>query len=551
MATSTQHRADAEDVAAAAVEARALVAQVLSPTAVGGSVAGWAAALGELQSLADVVAAAQDEVVVRLSAIEPVALETGEVVETHRALGHVALDAPAVVSGVLAISAVHAERRVREAVRRAADGPEGTSTSTGLGGLHAAMAAGRLDAHRAQVVAHELEEVPAEVASGVVAALAPWFEHEDASRLRRRARRVLAAVSPDLLRQRAVRVRAASGLRRWADEPGVDTWLGTFPSEEACAAWAAVDTLAQRYVEDGTCEHLERARARALTDLVTSNATVEVHVQLLTTAGAPRVAARAEDAAVGDGAPVVGHAEVGDGAPVADDAGVEDGARAADDDLVAVHGMHAGDPDLVPRGWLARAAVVTDPTSPVPHAATGALTDPDGLLSTDAYRPGARLAALVRARDGRCRFPGCHVAARFCDLDHVRAWPAGPTSAANLACLCRRHHRVKQRLGWSVRAADDAVLHWTDPTGATRTTHPVDHRAVVLEAGDPGPPPPPRRSADPVHSPMEFRLEHHGADAPAAARGCRVEVHRPRRSVTITGLHPPRRRARLPVDPPF
>ena len=41
-------------------------------------------------------------------------------VESHRGLGHVALDAPAIVSGVLAISAVHAERRVRAAVRLAA-----------------------------------------------------------------------------------------------------------------------------------------------------------------------------------------------------------------------------------------------------------------------------------------------------------------------------------------------------------------------------------------------------------------------------------------------
>ncbi len=357
MATSTQRRVDAADVAAAAVDARTLVAGALSPTLVGGSVADWARALRELQVLADVVAAAQDEAIVRLAAIEPVVLETGELVETHRAPGHVALDAPAVVSGVLSVSAVHAERRVRDAVRRAADGPDGTATNTGLGGLHAAMAAGRLDAYRAQVVAAELEEVPAEVASGVVASLGPWFDREDATRLRRRTRRVLAAISPDLLRQRAVRARAASGLRRWVDEPGVDTWLGTFPSEDACAAWAAIDTLARQYVDDGTCEHLERARAKALTDLVTSNATVDVRVQLVAPVGAQVVEAPADHSPLDDR------------------------------DLVTVHGLHAGDADLVPRGWLARSATVTAPASPVLHPTSGALTDPDDDLATDAYRP--------------------------------------------------------------------------------------------------------------------------------------------------------------------
>lgn len=523
MATSTQRRADAADVAAAAVGARTLVSESLSPTLVGGSVADWAHALSELQALADVVAAAQDEAIVRLAAIEPVVLETGELVETHRAPGHIALDTPAVVSGVLSVSAVHAERRVRDAVRRAADGPDGTATSTGLGGLHTAMAEGRLDAYRAQVVAAELEEVPVEVASGVVASLGPWFDREDAARLRRRTRRVLAAISPDLLRQRAVRARAASGLRRWVDEPGVDTWLGTFPSEDACAAWAAIDTLARQYVDDGTCEHLERARAKALTDLVTSNATVDVRVQLVAPADAQVVAAPSDVTPLDDR------------------------------DLVTVHGLHAGDPDLVPRGWLSRATAITAPVSPVLHPTSGALTDPDDELATDAYRPGARLAALVRARDGRCRFPGCQVSARFCDLDHVLAWPLGPTSAANLACLCRRHHRVKQRPGWSVRMSADGALHWTDPTGAVRTTHPLDHRPLVLPARElEPPPPPPRRDAQTrVHSALEFGLEHRGGTAPPVTRGCRVEVRRPARAYRVTGLHPPRQRDPFPATPPF
>ena len=114
---------------------------------------------------------------------------------------------------------------------------------------------------------------------------------------------------------------------------------------------------------------------------------------------------------------------------------------------------------------------------------TGARLDPGDDLATDAYRPGAELTSLVRARDGRCRFPGCSVAARFCDLDHVRPWPIGRTAARNLLTLCRRHHRIKQRPGWRVRLAPDGTATWADPTGRERTTAPLDAlQSLVLRA---------------------------------------------------------------------
>ena len=112
-------------------------------TQVAGSLAQWAGALGSLQQVIDTASAVQDAVIARLAAIEPVVLEDGTIVETHRALGHAALDTPAIVSGVLNVAPVHAESRVRAALALAADGPAGTGTATGLGGLHAAMATGR------------------------------------------------------------------------------------------------------------------------------------------------------------------------------------------------------------------------------------------------------------------------------------------------------------------------------------------------------------------------------------------------------------------------
>lgn len=504
-----------ERLVVAARGACAGVRAALEELGAGGSVADWAAVIEELQAVVDVATAAQDAAMVRLAAVEHEWAEDGTVAEVRRAPGHVALDAPAVVSGALRITAVQAERRVRHAVRLASDGHG--AEPTGLGGLHAAMAEGRLDAYRSVVVAHELEEAPPEVAACVVAGLEAWFATEDAPRLRRRCRRMLARISPDLLRQRAVRARSESGLRRWVDEPGVDTWLGTFPSEEACTAWAAIDELAQRYVADGTCERIDRARAKALTDLVTSNATIDLRVTLV--------------------------------APLADPAAdVVPGCGATD--LVPVAGAAPGEPVLVERGWLKRAVAATtcraDRLGRVVAACdpvTGALVDVDDSLATDAYRPGARLARFVRERDGHCRFPGCHVAARFCDLDHVVPWPVGPTSATNLVCFCRRHHRVKQRAGWWARLAPDGTLTWTDPTGRVLTTTGRDQRGSVLpDRGADRPPPLTNHSLvlpDAPHSALEHHLEHRPPPRPWVLEYRPTHGHRSRRTTSPRG------------DPPF
>ncbi|MFL6154184.1 MAG: HNH endonuclease signature motif containing protein [Ornithinibacter sp.] len=524
------------EVEAAADAAVAALSAVLAPSDVSGSRQEWAAAAGSLQQVIDVATAAQDAAIVRLAAIEPDWLDDGTEVETHRALGHLALDAPSILSGVLSTTAVHAERRVRAAVHLAADGPVGSDTHTGLGGLHLAMAAGRLDAYRAGVVADELEHAPAEVRASVVAALEQHFEREDGTHLRRRCRRVLARISPDLLLQRAARARAESGLRRWVDEPGVDKWEGTFPSEEAAQAWAAIDALARQYVTDGHCATIERGRAKALTDLVAGNATITT---VLT------VAVPAEALPTPAGADIAGPVAVSPAPAAAPFRRANDGpervegrvARTGAGDLVEVTGPAAGQPVLVSGQWLAETAqTATTEVAPC-HPITGALISDDLTIGPggaalvpdsppgsragaggDAYRPSARIAKRIRARDRRCRFPGCTVAAVFCDLDHVRPWPAGRTTDDNLLCLCRRHHRIKQRPGWTMALTLDGVASFTDPTGRVRTTHPVDalHTTILATpltaASVPASPVSTSRARtvipDGPHTELEFRLEH-------------------------------------------
>ena len=106
--------------------------------------------------------------------------------------------------------------------------------------------------------------------------------------------------------------------------------------------------------------------------------------------------------------------------------------------------------------------VTTDPVS-------GVVVD----VGRRAYTPSAALADLVRARDRTCRFPGCRQPARRCDLDHVVRWPEGPTDAANLAALCRHHHRLKHQTQWTVRAGPGGELAWTTPTGHRYLTSPA------------------------------------------------------------------------------
>ena len=66
--------------------------------------------------------------------------------------------------------------------------------------------------------------------------------------------------------------------------------------------------------------------------------------------------------------------------------------------------------------------------------------------------PAQRRAAARRF--GGCCFPGCDAPPSWTDLHHVELWEDGGTTDLDLlAPLCRHHHGVVHRSGWSVRPA--------------------------------------------------------------------------------------------------
>lgn len=93
--------------------------------------------------------------------------------------------------------------------------------------------------------------------------------------------------------------------------------------------------------------------------------------------------------------------------------------------------------------------------------------------TSSAYEIPETIKALVKGRDGCCRFPGCGTPAEQCDIDHVVPFAeGGATTAANLQCLCRRCHNLKtDRMALPVINADASVT-WRMPDGTTTTTVP-------------------------------------------------------------------------------
>jgi uncharacterized protein DUF222/HNH endonuclease len=93
--------------------------------------------------------------------------------------------------------------------------------------------------------------------------------------------------------------------------------------------------------------------------------------------------------------------------------------------------------------------------------------DEDGRVVEVGARTRTIPPALRRAlhhRDQGCRFPGCGLP--LGEGHHVRHWAeGGPTTLANLALLCRRHHRAVHEGGYRIDRQADGALGFRRPDG--------------------------------------------------------------------------------------
>jgi hypothetical protein len=105
------------------------------------------------------------------------------------------------------------------------------------------------------------------------------------------------------------------------------------------------------------------------------------------------------------------------------------------------------------------------------------VTDPFGGV-LDVTRLGrfftGALRTAIEVRDGGCQFPGCGRAAQRGEIDHITAWPDGPTSGNNGQKLCKRHHQLKTAGVLHPEHTDNGIL-WTFPSGRQAQSHRAEH----------------------------------------------------------------------------
>jgi HNH endonuclease len=87
---------------------------------------------------------------------------------------------------------------------------------------------------------------------------------------------------------------------------------------------------------------------------------------------------------------------------------------------------------------------------------------------------GAAQRAALAVRDGGGVFPGCSRPLAWCEAHHLRHWlHGGPTDLANLALVCRAHHRAVHEGGWRLVRLPNGQLTATPPQRPQRQRHPT------------------------------------------------------------------------------
>jgi len=101
----------------------------------------------------------------------------------------------------------------------------------------------------------------------------------------------------------------------------------------------------------------------------------------------------------------------------------------------------------------------------------------------------AKQKLTLAVRDGGCMWPGCRVAASYCEAHHADRWSEGGRTDTECGILlCRFHHMLLHNAGWQIRrdSAGAFVLH--PPPGTDGSPRVLRSRSAVRWAWDPPPP---------------------------------------------------------------
>lgn len=342
-----------------------------------------------------------------------------------------------------------------------------------------ALGAGQLDMAKARVICDVTDRLPEEAARRVQCTALEKASGQTTGQLRRRIRRIAQRLAPEAIEERK---REATRLRRlevWDTPSGTtDLALCDLAPEDAHAIYNKITAAAHGIRTDGDTRPLNAIRADLAAQLL-HGAELPDAIRAVLKQGcdapaptdgrdpASRQPVSAAHHHTGPRSPSPRSEPGGTSEDLSGDTGIA--ALADEVDRRLRHVQARVQPRELPHTIRRTVQRIHDQFS---DARDAACRGGDEVHGRPGYRPPAAMRRDVEARHPTCVFPTCNQPSHRCDLDHTVPWRPGTTCRCNLAPLCRRHHRLKQRADWRLFQIWAGLLIWVAPSGAWYLVHP-------------------------------------------------------------------------------